>query len=81
MLEPTIEVTSRLETAELGGEVMYWLYGNLVIDESKMDAEGGGTKFRFALPEEIWRKVELGDRLYFRHVTTVSADGKERDAE
>jgi hypothetical protein len=76
MLTPTIEITSKLETLPLGGEVQYWLYGNLAMDMQKLDDEGGGTSFRFKTPKDRWEAASVGDIIFFAESHVQSSDGE-----
>lgn len=77
MLNPSMEIFTKAETAKLGEEHMYWVYLNLVIDGDNIQAEGSTQPIRFAINKEDWERLSVGDRLYFKHSTTVKADGQE----
>lgn len=77
MLEPSMEVFSKIESAKLGEDVMYWVYLNLAIDGDNIQAEGSTQPIRFAIDKEDWDKLNVRDRLWFKHTTTVHANGQE----
>ena len=77
MLEPSMEIFSKAETSKLGEGHMYWIYLNLAIEGEGITAEGGTQPIRFAINKEDWEKLQVGDRLWFRHSTTVRENGQE----
>jgi hypothetical protein len=56
---------------------MFWIYLNLAVQGENIQAEGATQPIRFAISKEEWDRLQVGDRLWFKHTTTVHENGQE----
>lgn len=76
MLEPAIQITSKVETYQLNGEYAYFLHGKLAMDNQNMEAPETTGAFQFKAKKEDWDAVKVGDIVFFSMTNVQSLNGE-----